>query len=458
MSGYTYNDREMLLASQIAYLNMPPSSNIPGEDTSVNLGSLVDEILSAYGVQGEDGSWSIRPEYAKDPVKSSQFWTAKDVMTVAGELDSWRNWTVVDSCNKNDSSGFCACVIDTGDGNALIGFRGSESTSFYEGVMDWGVADVGLLNSSLTIQQADAEAYLREIWEKYGDRYNSYSLTGHSLGGNLAEHATITAPDEMRAHIDHCISYDGPGYSNEYLRIHRRDIEEAEGTIDHYWWSWVGNLLIQPDGVNNRVIDAQDEPGKEGTIEGMLLRHKIINAVIDGDDAQDGETSWLVELLGPTSRLIEWAGPVIFLWLPIVREIELLNQFISGIKAIIDEIKRGIEDRKAEITKFFSDLYNYAFGSSDNCEYEIETTTVSSVAEELSRIAIRMNRISDEIDDIVGRIPFYSVAGAYYKSKIRSISRGIDQDAERFRKCASNGNSAVSSYINADVRAADRYA
>ena len=66
----------------------------------------------------------------------------------------------------------------------MIANRGSESYDLEQLFKDWIVADIGLLNHALTTQQARATIYMQELWEKYGDQYDSFSVTGHSLGGN----------------------------------------------------------------------------------------------------------------------------------------------------------------------------------------------------------------------------------------------------------------------------------
>jgi len=125
---------------------------------------------------------------------------------------------------------------------------------------------LGLLNSTLTPQQAVAERYVRKLYEKYGDEYTHFGMTGHSLGGNLAEHATITAPDYMRKKIDRCVNLDGPGFSEQYLLAHASDIQKSKGKIDHYQWSFVGTLLNTVPGTNYRTVEA-DMPDDKGAIK-----------------------------------------------------------------------------------------------------------------------------------------------------------------------------------------------
>lgn len=87
-------------------------------------------------------------------------------------------------------------LIETDPNHAIICFRGSESTDENQIIKDWINADFGLLMDRDTLQQNNAADYMKEINGRFA--YGCYAVTGHSLGGNLAEHAVIAAPDDMR--------------------------------------------------------------------------------------------------------------------------------------------------------------------------------------------------------------------------------------------------------------------
>ena len=152
----TYTDAEMLLASQIAYLN--------AGDYQGGGYSTVEEILNRI-----ERRYSNMDNLA--PLERSQLETVQNIRTLMKEnnLEYCGNWRIVQHCDKNTESGFYAVTLDTGYGDAIIGFRGSETwDDTGQLIQDWGRADVGLLNSYQTQQQADAEAYIREFERTVG--------------------------------------------------------------------------------------------------------------------------------------------------------------------------------------------------------------------------------------------------------------------------------------------------
>ena len=158
----------------------------------------------------------------------------------------YADWKIIDIKSLNDlsidgSNGFYAVMIETGEGQAMVGFRGSESFETWQTEEDWFIADVGLLNSTETKEQQAAREYMAYLQNTYGSKYTEWYTTGHSLGGNLAEHAAITAPEDMN--IVHSWSLDGPGVSNEYLDYWSNEIAFRLDVLTHYQWSWVGGLL-----------------------------------------------------------------------------------------------------------------------------------------------------------------------------------------------------------------------
>ena len=172
------------------------------------------------------------------------------------------NWRLVDFHDENDSTGMVACMLDAGDGRAVIGFRGSESYDIQQLILDWGLADLGLLNSHETIQQYSAELYMEELYEKYGDRFSYWATSGHSLGGALSFHAALTAPQGMWEKIGQSYSMDGPHVSNEYIATHKDYISRMEqhpDVMQHRGWSFIGNLLNHLPCANYKWASVRDE-------------------------------------------------------------------------------------------------------------------------------------------------------------------------------------------------------
>lgn len=162
-------------------------------------------------------------------------------------------------------------LLETDSGHAIIAFRGSESKDYNQVLKDWINADFGLLMARDTVQQKNAADYMAEINQKYS--YPYYAVTGHSLGGNLAEHAAIAAPDDMRGRIYQAVSFDGPGYSGEYIERNKDLIARVAHPVVHYRWSLIGALLTQPTCAVSRVIQVTEDIRSNTDKEALYMRH-----------------------------------------------------------------------------------------------------------------------------------------------------------------------------------------
>lgn len=109
-----------------------------------------------------------------------------------------------------------SCFVDA-SGEATIAIRGTGGT--YQA---WSDNFQGAYQSDTTEQIAFGEFVKRQA-EKYSD----ITITGHSKGGNLAQYATVVCGDA----IDRCVSFDGQGFSDEFLRKYSKEISENADKI-----------------------------------------------------------------------------------------------------------------------------------------------------------------------------------------------------------------------------------
>lgn len=270
------NDKDMATASDLAYI-----------DFSKN-----DEGKSLYEIVKDGKSAAAKDLKARSPQLYNE---------IASGESKYSNWTIKDTCDRNEKDGFYACTFDKGDGSAVVAFRGSEDYKNWDNIkQDWIRADGGLLNSVETKQQADAREYMERVNKEFGNEFDSFGVTGHSLGGNLAAHATLTAPKALYDKIDRTLNIDGPGVSDEYLLYHAGKIKERGGSIEHYQVSLVGAMLNPITGsvyaykktkadelfdkhsMKNMVFDdagnmVEGEPGEEAA-----WAHGVSNAADDG--------------------------------------------------------------------------------------------------------------------------------------------------------------------------------
>ena len=94
-----YTDRENIVFTQIAYMDLTDRY----------------EYYSSMGVTNVPLLDILKPNEIK---KLEDYGIKKSDM---------ENWSLADVHDTNSVNGFYGCVIDTGDGNAALSFRGSEN-------------------------------------------------------------------------------------------------------------------------------------------------------------------------------------------------------------------------------------------------------------------------------------------------------------------------------------------
>lgn len=241
-----YTDKELQLATQVAYMNINDKKikeyfDQYGEYPTLHyLLAESDDKEKIYSKfmekfpEDATGNVAIRQSAAKELLDS--------IINGSAECSKWRIAAVED---QNKINGMYACLIETGSDEAIVGFRGSESIDTQHFTKDWIEADFGLFNNKLTEQQKSAQKFMEYISEnKAYARYKSLAVTGHSLGGNLATYAVLSSGQELYNRIKKSVSFDGPGFSTEFLSgKYKKNIAERGADIIHYQWSFVGEIL-----------------------------------------------------------------------------------------------------------------------------------------------------------------------------------------------------------------------
>lgn len=266
-----YTDKELKDATQVAYLNLiedtVPNFIADGKKGPYTLRDLIMANINIESVKKnlkyEDKNINVKDMTIQELIEYAEV-KEHDREIIRKLPDEAFEWKISDVHNKNNQNGFYGCVIETSEDNAIVAFRGSEGLKDYPGLInDWCKADFGLLKKDCTDQQKECEHFL-EMLSVNGvlDKYKSLSVTGHSLGGNLASHFAIAAATgknnkDIFSKIEQVVNFDGPGVSNEYLKKYNDAIKLASNKIVHYMWSPIGAALnsIPGEEVNYLQID-----------------------------------------------------------------------------------------------------------------------------------------------------------------------------------------------------------
>ena len=174
--------------------------------------------------------------------------------------DEWRNLIssindeptllnyTVQNYETNSSTGMrAACFVNDTDNptDVNVVFRGAS------GDYEWHDNGEGGYLSD-TEQQKAAADYVNSLPDKFG---NNMTVTGHSKGGNKAQYVTIVTD-----RIAKCVSYDGQGFSEEFINKYKETIAKKSQSIvsisasDDYV-----NCLLYPIAGTRVYIETEDQ-------------------------------------------------------------------------------------------------------------------------------------------------------------------------------------------------------
>lgn len=147
---------------------------------------------------------------------------------------------------KNEKSGFAACVFETTDGNIIISYRGTERTKLGENQSEYGKWGQDFL-TDINIVRGVLDQQFNDAWELYTlvknqNKNAKIILTGHSLGGGLAQlvaaKAFNTTYENPHPEILETYTYNAPGC---------QDLLGKFGCVDTVKYSFITNYVVMND-------------------------------------------------------------------------------------------------------------------------------------------------------------------------------------------------------------------
>ena len=292
-----YTDKELRDATQIAYMDLSDGYNYLVEIKNEKPPFSIRQIINST----KDIKIQANLE---DKIKEGD---------ISIDLDSWKITQIHDT---NDDNGFYGCIIETSNNEAIVAFRGSEEPNINNQLkLDWIDADIGLLNSTKTLQHEIVDKFIAEIKNNgYLDKYTYVASTGHSLGGNLSDYFTIKAANDFSDKIKQSVNFDGPGFSKEFLESNKKEIDAVSGIMKHYQWSAVGNLLFPVPGVEFVTTDIKDYSDTSKYLQdkfkeysyNLISRHDTRSLEYDEHgNVVNGKMDKLAWFMGKISKLID---------------------------------------------------------------------------------------------------------------------------------------------------------
>lgn len=412
----SYSDLELKNCTQVAYADL---------GTALNYLKATDPGKSSYSIAELE---KVAKLFGSD-VGSLSCLTA----------DQKKNWRISCVHDTNDENGFYACVIETSPGKAVVAFRGSESMSDPSNLVnDWIKSDFGLLNSTETSQHSEVRRFLSQRGNEL-NRYGELTMTGHSLGGNLAEYATIVSSEYgLDDNIDHCYSFDGPGFSDEFIARYGGQIVQMSSKMTHYRWSLVGGLLFDLPGVTYVTCNVKNT---ENDTYGPFTRHdtKFLDLDKDGNivEGTRDPLSWVLYGLSKGVELNAFN----YLLLSFV-------MFRSGFASI----REFCENLFVTANSFYKTIHDAVknFFHRNEAFFRVNTVSLRSDADNIAGAIARVKKSVSEMFDSVQSLNgmWKGPANAAFSEKFAQERASIDAYLDRIQSYVDS--------VESDCRAYDK--
>lgn len=210
------NNYQLILLDNLIYLKNITKMGL--EDNKKRLvKNYIHELLSG----GIDECWKdeLKEDQSDDNpgqcLMKKEEWVA--VLNAIAQDETLMNMTIsnvvdTDSDPDSENTNFRAACFSNEEETVIV-FRGTH------GAYTWNDNGEGGYLADTNSQQ-EAALYVDQIGAELSTN-KTITVTGHSKGGNLAQYVTICARNLV---IDRCVSFDGQGFSNEFLEAHQTEI------------------------------------------------------------------------------------------------------------------------------------------------------------------------------------------------------------------------------------------
>ncbi|MBQ6787687.1 MAG: DUF2974 domain-containing protein [Lachnospiraceae bacterium] len=215
MSGQLSTEQVLLLENLMYITTESPLVRITDTDSQTIEDWLNEINISELESNTDYGSYMTGSDW-------------KNIITAVKNDPVLMNMEIIDTHvdnNKEGSGGGLSAVFKNPDtGEAVVAFRGTASDEWKDNFVGGG--PTGTTDGVSTQQQLNALEWYQSLDKS---DFSSITITGHSKGGNKAKYITI-----MDNSVDRCISFDGQGFSDEFLAEYQDKIASNQDKIQNH--------------------------------------------------------------------------------------------------------------------------------------------------------------------------------------------------------------------------------
>lgn len=309
------------------YLDIYAYLDHVGVPDGTSLADAMDIIASdprVLDVNGDiEGSKEFRDNYfvLRDAVERDPYLAGLIIQNQTDHMDKPFYDVHASTFVSPDGKDVFVAFRGTGDGRWINNAEGMSSTGSYV--------------------QLAAVDYFEFIFKEngWGDGTN-LTLTGHSMGGNLAQYITMTS--EHREYVDRCLSIDGPQHSPEAIAAISQ-LPDYETQRDKIW-----NISGENDPVNQlgkRIVKPEhefyiDQSDVEPSYNGLnIFDYHIILSLLD----ENGKVKGRVDEPGEVGKLSRRVSDIIMEMPPDER-----RDVMTGVMEIVEVIIGNVDISTAQ--------------------------------------------------------------------------------------------------------------
>lgn len=242
--------KQLLLLNNLMYMtDTPPLQSIIGLEGGWTVGGMINNIAwrnqfqqafqenKDYGsfIMGGDWEYILSAIYFEPQLMDVQL------------LGTYRD---------DNGGGESALFFNPAANEAIVVFRGTAAGEWKDNFIGAGATDAA--DGVSTQYQIHALEWYQSLDLS---PFDSVTVSGHSKGGNKAKYITI-----LDASVDRCVSFDGQGFSDEFMARYQSEISVRQGKIENHNvdYDYV-NLLL--NDIGNSYFYVRQDLGKGGFAE-----------------------------------------------------------------------------------------------------------------------------------------------------------------------------------------------
>ena len=419
------NEEQLLLLNNLVYLD---ASCAPGQ----SVGSVVTELLENGGLEGVDIGGGMTEEDAVIILEA----IAQDETLMSMKIDS---------CVDTEIRGVCFTSDEVG---AVIAYRGTGPT-----YAAWDDNCQGGYLSDTDMQQ---EAL--EFAQNCARRHDDLTVTGHSKGGNMAQYVTVLMGDE----VDRCVSFDGQGFSDEFLLKYGKEIIQNKDKIRSVCsFNDYVNILLTPIAGETVYLDNENPGIMEGHYAHELYKASANEMDENGEYIQSRDQAGYIVAAKTVEALIVAAIDLGGYKKPVAEFLiyslfgTLMGIFISDEgkkweeidwKKILQEVLENLED--------FSGIEFLDFFQKDHKEtsyyVSVNTDALRDYSTTMSTAAGQIESLRSEIQKLQRKLATNIISGVAVGLPLQLVLTQLDTEVNKLERLAGFLTNAADQYDAAE--------